>query len=260
MVRFGWLPSDLLHAFETDGSRVKLETWTQGDGPRTAALIHGASMGGDVWRDLGRILVDEYDLKLLLLDQRGHGRSPRSRDYRVSDFAGDLVDTLPAGLDFLIGQSLGGVASAWAAAAVKPGRYIGLDPAFTASAGAALMLRYLGPLQPKMPDWMLHRLGSPVKGSAPDTLERFHAMWSQWDPSMMKQLVTSGRATPFPVGPPAVPSTIVLADPSFVISKQMADEFRAAGWDVRLKPGGEHDLHLQDPQGIATLLDDVLRA
>jgi hypothetical protein len=51
----------------------------------------------------------------------------------------------------------------------------------------------------------------------------------------------------------------VLADPSFVISPTMADEFRAAGWDVRLKPGGQHDLHLQDPRGVAEMLDDVLR-
>ena len=239
---------------------MKLETWTMGDGPRTAALLHGASMGADVWRDFGAILVEKYDISLLLLDARGHGRSPRADHYRVSDFAGDLAETLPPDLDFVIGQSLGGVTGAWAMSRVKPKRFIGLDPAFTASAASGFLLARVGPLQPRMPDWLLARMGSPVKGSAPDTLQRFRAMWANWDRSMMPELVRSGRRGPFLPVPPAVPSTLVLADPSFVVSLKMADEFRALGWDVRVKPGGEHDLHLQDPAGLADVLDDVLRA
>jgi pimeloyl-ACP methyl ester carboxylesterase len=239
---------------------MKLETWTQGDGPRTAALLHGASMGGEVWRDFGKILVVKYDIKLILLDMRGHGRSPRADHYRVSDFVGDLVETLPQGLDFVIGQSLGGVTGAWAMSDVKPKRFIGLDPAFTADRWSAFLLRNVGPLQPKMSDWLLARLGAPVKGSAPDTLERFRAMWANWDRRMMRELVPSGRKNPFVPIPPAVPSTLVLADPSFVIAPKVADELRSLGWDVRIKPGGEHDLHLQDPAGLAELLDDVLRA
>jgi pimeloyl-ACP methyl ester carboxylesterase len=239
---------------------VKLETWTQGDGPRTAALLHGASMGGDVWRDFGEILVEKYDIKLILLDARGHGRSPRADHYRVKDFASDLAETLPVGLDFVIGQSLGGVTGAWAMSALLPKRFIGLDPAFTADAGSAFVLANIGPLQPRMPDWLLARLGSPVKGSAPDTLQRFRAMWANWDRSMMRELVRSGRREPFVPIPPAVPSTLVLADPSFVIKPPVADELRSLGWDVRIKPGGQHDLHLQDPEGLAELLDDVLRA
>jgi hypothetical protein len=39
----------------------------------------------------------------------------------------------------------------------------------------------------------------------------------------------------------------------------MAAELTALGWDIRVKPGGEHDLHLQDPRGVITMLDDVLR-
>jgi pimeloyl-ACP methyl ester carboxylesterase len=238
---------------------IQLSTRRLGTGSRTAALVHGASMTGDIWRDFGQILVDEYDLSLILVDLRGHGKSPRSADYRVADFAADLVETLPQGLDFLIGQSLGGVSSAWAAPLLRPRRYIGLDPAFTASPAASVMLRVLGPIQPHFPDWLLARFGTPPEGSAPDTLARVRAMWKEWDSSMMKQLVPSGLHDPFTVRPPAVPSTIVLADPSFVISPAAAEGFREAGWDVRVKPGGVHDLHTQDPRGLAALLDDVLR-
>jgi pimeloyl-ACP methyl ester carboxylesterase len=239
---------------------VKLDTWTVGNGPRTAALAHGASMGGAVWRDFARILVDEHDLTVILFDQRGHGRSPRADRYEVADFADDLVDTLPQGLDFLIGQSLGGLVGAWASTRLRPKRYIGLDPAFAVSAFSAFMLARLGPLQPRMSDRLLRALGAPVKGSPPDTLARFRAMWKDWDTSMMAQLVPSGRRQPFPVAPPAVPSTLILADRSFCVSRTMAQELRAAGWDVRVKPGAEHDLHLQDPRGVIAMLDDVLRA
>ena len=239
---------------------MKLETWTVGNGPRTAALAHGASMGGAVWRDFARILVEEHDLTVILFDQRGHGRSPRAGSYRVSDFADDLVETLPKGLDFYIGQSLGGLVGAWASARLQPKRYIGLDPAFAVSAFSAFMLSKMGPLQPRMSDRLLRALGTPVRGSPPDTLQRFRAMWKDWDTSMMSQLVPSGRSRPFPVAPPAVPSTLVIADKSFCVSGKMAAGLRAAGWDVRVKPGAEHDLHLQDPRGVIAMLDDVLRA
>jgi len=240
---------------------MKLNTWTVGDGPRTAVLVHGASMAGEVWRDFAPILVEKYDLKIILLDQRGHGRSPRSSSYKVADFVGDLVDTLPVGLDFYIGQSLGGLVGALASAKIKPKRYIGLDPAFGVSPFSAFMLGRVAPFQPRMPDWLLRAMGAPVKGSPPDTLARFRVMWKDWDTSMMRQLASNpDNRNIFPVQPPAVPSTLLLADNSFCVSAKMAQGFRDAGWDVRVKPGAEHDLHLQDPQGVIKMLDDVLSA
>jgi len=238
---------------------MKVVTRELGTGPRTAALVHGASMAGDVWRDFAQILIDEYDLSIIIIDLRGHGESPRSNNYGVHDFVADLVDTLPTGLDFLIGQSLGGVSSAWASGSLLPRRYIGLDPAFTAATLTSVALRILGRLQTRLPDRILHAVGMPPEGSAPDTMERVHAMWAKWDASMMSQLVSSGRRTPFPVGPPAVPSTLILADKSLFVPPPMATELVALGWDIRVKPGGEHDLHLQDPRGVITMLDDVLR-
>jgi pimeloyl-ACP methyl ester carboxylesterase len=238
---------------------MQMATRELGTGRRRAALVHGASMGTDVWRDFAQILVDDYDLSILLVDLRGHGESPRAPRYHVEDFVGDLIDTLPQGLDFLMGQSLGGVSSAWAAPTLKPGRYIGLDPALTAGALTALALRVVGPLQRHLPDAVLSKLRMPPKGAAPDTMTRVRAMWSKWDSSMMQQLVSSGRRRPFPVGPPAVPSTLVLADPSLFVPPKMAAQLTALGWDIRVKPGGEHDLHLQDPSGVIAMLDDVLR-
>lgn len=242
---------------------MKLETWTVGNGPRTAALAHGASMGGAVWRDFARILVDEYDLTVILFDQRGHGRSPRASSYRVGDFTGDLVETLPEGVDFLVGASLGGLAGAWASARLRPKRYIGLDPAFALARSAGLsaqMLRLLGPLESRVVKKLFRMAGPEELGAAADTQERVMAMMEAWDGSMLSQLVRSARRQPFPIAAPAVPSTLLLADDSAVVTERMARDLRGLGWDVRVKPGAVHDMHLQDPPGVVAMLDDVLRA
>ena len=242
---------------------MKLHTWTIGNGPRTAALVHGATKAADVWRDVARILVDEYDLSVILLDQRGHGRSPRASSYRVADFTDDLVDTLPVGLDFLVGASLGGVASAWASPRLRPKRYIGLDPAFSLARTAgvsARMLRLLGPLEERVVKKLFRMAAPDEKGAAADTLPRVLAMMEAWDGSMMSQLVRSARRQPFPIAAPVVPSTLLLADDSAVVPGRMARELRGLGWDVRVKLGAVHDMHLQDPPGVVAMLDDVLRA
>jgi pimeloyl-ACP methyl ester carboxylesterase len=199
-------------------------------------------------------------LSLILVDLRGHGDSPRGSSYGIDDFAGDLVDTLPTDLDFLIGQSLGALSSAWASSSLSPRRYIGLDPPFAAGKRTEWLLRVVGPRQMRLPNFVLKPLGMPPKGAAPDTMQRVRAMWSRWDPSMMGQLIDSARVKPFPVtAPPPVPSTIVLADKSLFVSPELAEDMRTLGWDVRVFAGGEHDLHLQDPRGVITMLDDVLR-
>ncbi|WP_077036571.1 alpha/beta fold hydrolase [Pelomonas sp. KK5] len=241
---------------------MKLDTWTVGSGSRTVALVHGASKAADVWRDMARILVDEYDLTVMLLDQRGHGRSPRASSYRLSDFADDLVESLPQGLDVLIGHSLGGGAGAVASARLQPKRFIGLDPGFYAPASLMAMcyvLGALGPLTPRVLDWSLNLPASIPEGSAPDTRERVRAMARDWDTSMILPYARSLRRHPIPVAPPAVSSTLLLVENSIVVPAPMAEGLRAAGWDVRVKPGAVHDMQLQDPRGVVAMLDDLLR-
>ena len=78
--------------------------------------------------------------------------------------------------------------------------------------------------------------------------------------AMMAQLARSARREPFPIAAPAVPSTLLLADKGFCVPEPVAARLRSAGWDIRVKPGAVHDLHLQDPRGCIAMLDDVLRA
>jgi pimeloyl-ACP methyl ester carboxylesterase len=236
---------------------MKLATTTVGSGSRRAALVHGASMNSDAWREFVPYLL-EHDLTLTLVDLRGHGDSPRASSYLISDFVSDLVETLPKNLDLLIGQSLGGLAGAWASAELIPKRFIGIDPALGISRSQLFLLGILGPIQTRLPDRVLHAFGMPPKGSPPDMMERIHAMWAKWDTSSVRDVKNSAFANPFPVAPPRVPSTIVLADPSMATPPKLADALRACGWDVRVIKGGGHDLHQEDPAGLAEVLRDVL--
>ena len=76
---------------------------------------------------------------------------------------------------------------------------------------------------------------------------------------MIPYLTKEGRATEILPAPPLVPSTLVLAENSFVIPPPRAKEFSDYGWDVRTLAGAPHDMHIQNPSGLADILDDVLR-
>jgi pimeloyl-ACP methyl ester carboxylesterase len=236
---------------------MQLFTRTIGTGSRTAALVHGASMNGDAWREFIPFLL-EYDLTLVLVDQRGHGESPRADSYLIEDFVGDLIDTLPRGLDLLIGQSLGGLTGALASAELQPKRFIGVDPAFALDRFHRFLVSTVGPLQVKLPDRVLKVLGTPPKGSPPDALQRIRAQWAKWDVSSLRDIKSSAVAHPFVAGPPSVPSTIVLAGPSFAVPPKFAAALKEQGWDVRVIRGGGHDLHIEDPRLLAEVLQDVL--
>ncbi|HEY1530963.1 MAG TPA: alpha/beta hydrolase [Galbitalea sp.] len=236
---------------------MKLHTVTVGSGSRTAALVHGASRSTDAWRDFVPYLL-EHDLTLTLVDQRGHGDSPRADSYRIEEFAQDLVDTLPTGLDFLIGQSLGGLTCALAADRLQPGRYIGVDPALHLKAFQAWLIPALGPVQKKFPDPVLRALGVPVKHPNAEDIARLRVAWSKWDETCLRDIKSSYDAEPFPVTPLTVPATLVLAGPSFAVAPKFEAELRAQGWDIRVMPGRGHDLHIEDPAGLAAILSDVL--
>ena len=237
---------------------MKLATFIRGDGPRTAALVHGASESSNAWLRFGDILVEKYDLKLILVDQRGHGQSPRGSSYHIKDFVDDLLDTLPLELDFLFGQSLGGRSAVLAAPVLKPGRYIGVDPAFTLPIWFAPMTRVMAAVDSITPRETRRKRGIARNGE--ESIDRQMANWDAWDRRMMGTLGREGRKLAFTPQPPAVPSTLVLADPSFCVPPKEAAEFAALGWDVRTLPKSRHDMHINDPAGLAGILDDVLVA
>ncbi len=122
------------------------------------------------------------------------------------------------------------------------------------------VLRYVSPFQARFPDVVLRRLvfagGATVDED--EAIARIRAGWKKFDPAVRKSLMASTTNQPFSIGPPAVPSTVLIAEGSLVVRPPVPEQLRAAGWDVREKPGATHEIHVQDPAGVLALLSDVL--
>ncbi|MFT4085980.1 MAG: alpha/beta fold hydrolase [Gordonia sp. (in: high G+C Gram-positive bacteria)] len=110
----------------TAAGEVRLAVRVSGDlaEQRPVVLVHG--MGGDhsTWRALARALCDSAR-SVVAVDLRGHGHSGRSVDYRLPDFADDVlhvVDELGVAEFDLVGHSLGAHTAARVAMGASPGR------------------------------------------------------------------------------------------------------------------------------------------
>lgn len=105
--------------------------WGDSGYDRRALLVHG--LGSDahtMWR-IGEHLADT-GWCAIAIDQRGHGRAPRTSSYRIEEYARDIL-AVPhdAPWDLALGHSIGG-ASLVAASAIEPGfasRLVLVDPA-----------------------------------------------------------------------------------------------------------------------------------
>ena len=110
--------------------------WGEPSAERRALLVHG--LGSDahtMWR-LGEHLASE-GWCAIAVDQRGHGRAPRTSSYRIDEYARDIL-AVPhdAAWDVAIGHSIAG-ANLVAASAMEPGftqRLVLIDPALATTA------------------------------------------------------------------------------------------------------------------------------
>src|SRR6266481_1967736 len=97
-----------------DGVRLHAEVFGPEDAPVTIVFCHGYTLSQEIWHYQQRDLADDY--RLVLWDQRSHGRSGRSDPARASidqlgaDLAAVLAATVPAGQPVvLVGHSMGGM-------------------------------------------------------------------------------------------------------------------------------------------------------
>ena len=81
------------------------------DAARVWFLVHGLSSNARLWDGVLSRLSSRGD-RVIAVDQRGHGQSPRSRDgYEMASVADDLAElaqSVAASERFLVGQSWGG--------------------------------------------------------------------------------------------------------------------------------------------------------
>jgi len=242
---------------------MRLATATHGDGPRRVALVHGLSADGALWRGLTDRIVAGGGATVTTVDLRGHGASDRSDVYTVEAFADDLVETLPTGLDLVVGHSLGGAVLERAVARLSPAHALYLDPGFRlALPTAGLKGRLFWAMAPvtltvaALAQKRRSR-GRPPLGAA-DALLRDAAL-ARFDRRMTIGVFRDVAHHPAPVAAPAVPSTIVLSDDSpAVLPAATADRLAELGWDVRRLPGVGHDFWLEDADGTVDAVRDLL--
>jgi pimeloyl-ACP methyl ester carboxylesterase len=243
---------------------MRLEKTTTGDGPRHIGLVHGLAGDAGTWGPLIDLLTASGEVTVTAVDLRGHGASDRSSSYALADLADDLVENLPTGLHGVVGHSLGGSVLVRAVERLAPRRAIYLDPGFRLplpTTGLAGRLFWLAPLLTLGIAQARQSRGAAAARAAysPEVRAALDGAQSRFDRRMAIGVFREVAFNPVTVGPPAVPSTVVLSDDSpAVLPDDLATRLQAAGWDVRRIPGVHHDMHLEDPDRTFATIADLL--
>jgi pimeloyl-ACP methyl ester carboxylesterase len=121
---FGELRGQSVDVVADDGVRLHAEVCGRVDAPVTIVFCHGYTLSQEVWHYQWQDLASDY--RLVLWDQRSHGKSGRSDPAHVSidqlgaDLAAVLAATVPAEMPVvLVGHSMGGM-TVMALAAQQP--------------------------------------------------------------------------------------------------------------------------------------------
>jgi pimeloyl-ACP methyl ester carboxylesterase len=240
---------------------MKLHTQTTGEGPRHIALIHGITGSGATWQPLVDLAVATGRFTVTTVDLRGHGQSGRVKRYRVSDFADDVVETLPEGLDAVVGHSLGGSVLWKAVARLRPRRAVYLDPGFRLGLpGAGLR----GQLFWGVPGVALlsialqsRHIVEPDFGPAERRL--IDEARAASDKRMVLQVMKDVSYLGFVPAAPAVPSALLLSgDAPAVVPPALETQLVALGWEATHVPELTHSMWLEDARATWHALEPLL--
>lgn len=243
---------------------MKLTTSTIGSGLRHVGLVHGLGASAATWGPFVERLTATGRYTVTTVDLRGHGVSPRADSYRVDDMAADLVESLPSGLDSVVGHSLGGAVLYRAAARLAPGRAVYLDPGFALAlptTGLAGRLFWMAPLVSLAIAQLPQAKASAAARAAysPETRALLDDAKKHFDMRMAVGVFKDVAFHRVPAQAPAVPSTIVLSDQSAaVLPDSLATQLEQHGWQVRRIAGVRHDMQLEDPERTFAAVEDVL--
>ncbi|MFE9245218.1 alpha/beta fold hydrolase [Nocardiopsis sp. NPDC006938] len=229
---------------------MRLATHTSGTGERLALLVHGGTSLHRTWHAVEEELL-RRGYRVLGADLRGHGASPRGA-YTVEALRQDLVDTLPAGADLVLGHSLGCLALSLALDHLRPARAVYLDPAFRV---------------PPQPEGAGHRLRTVLATATAERVRELHPRWSDQD----VRIALEGFAATDPdfhtwvidhvagvdnfPKTAEVPSLAVVAGVGSPIGAEGARILAERGFTVRTVEGAGHDLHRDDLPGLLAALD-----
>ncbi|WP_067712798.1 alpha/beta fold hydrolase [Nocardia yamanashiensis] len=215
-----------------------------GTGERIAVLVHGLTTDSTSWWQLGPALAAR-GYKVIAPDLPGHGHSARAQTYSLEAMAGALAAALPDRPELVIGHSLGALLLAHIVDDVKPDRVVYADPAWS-------------PGHPAMADmfrtqkqWTLEQVRAATPRWAPEAQRGKLESLSRWDTGTLA--IMDGFPGFQPVEPP-VPSLVLLADPSQVVSPEKAALLGELGYQVRTVANTGHVIHNDDFPGFLAQL------
>lgn len=259
-------------------------------GPGTPlVLFHGVTRNGDDWRPILPLLAESY--RVITVDQRGHGGSPRGDSYLVADYCRDavaLVRDRIAEPVVIVGHSLGGMVAAAVAAAlpdlvraavledppfqgmgdriggtVWQAQFIGMRDAAREGGGVERIADNLAEIRLPAPDGGTRRLG--------DIRDRSAIRWSaeclaQVDPEVLTPVILGHWLDGYdPLAIAArirAPVLLLRADPRLggALDEAEADAFEAAAADCVSErfPGSGHLLHWLHPRHVAASIERFL--
>lgn len=242
---------------------MQLAIHTRGAGPRRIALVHGLGADGATWDPLIDEILAHVAATIIAPDLRGHGASPRAAVYDLASFADDLVETLPQGLDLLVGHSLGGAVAKAAVARLAPAHALYLDPGFTLGLpGSGLGARLFWAAAPLTVGVAALFTARGNRAAQADYPARSRALLdaakTRFDRRMATAVFKDVTMHPVLPAPPEVPSTIILsAQSKAVVPEPLVGQLAACGWDIRRLADIRHDMQLQDPGATFAIARDL---
>lgn len=269
------------NAHEPDDAGVRLSVRDWGGDGRPFLLLHGLAGHAGEWDGLARRLRADGH-RVLALDQRGHGASERhpadvSRAAYVADVLAVLDHFALAGT-VLLGQSYGGHAALLTAGSPeterRPDRLsaVVLVEAGPGAAEPGVLEEVGGWLRawpvpfPDRAAAVAHLGGGPVGEGWADGLEqREDGLWPRFDPEVMvrslaENTLPTGRAWWEEWAAIRVPVLAVLGEKGIIGTEEYDEMARLKADRLRgvCLPGTGHDLHLERPELLHTLVTDFL--
>lgn len=232
---------------------MQLASRVTGEGPRTAVLLHGIMSDSRSWDDVARDLGDR-GFRVIAVDLAGHGDSPRARSYSPAAWADDVLETIEPLLDdapdLVMGHSLGGLVASIVAERIAPRAVIYVDPAFDFPKGIRGALFKLSfAVMPPLQRRDLRRLNP--KWSAKDIETEFSAQ-QRWHRRTMLGFVDSKLFVP-PLRS-EIPSLVVLAERSLLVTQDAAFRMLRAGMRVVKVKGAGHSVWRDQPERFAAIV------
>ena len=271
-------------------STIRLQRTTCGSGP-VLLLLHGVTRCGADWEPLIPEFTDHW--KVIALDQRGHGTSPRAGSYLVTDYVADVVRFVQEETTdpiVLFGHSLGAMV-ATAVAAELPYRVCGIileDPPFHTMgnriAGSAWHAQFTGmreaarkrgsveEITDALADIRLPASGGGFKRLG-DLRDRASLAWSaeclsQLDPEVLTPVIEGrwldGYDFPSLLAGLRCPTLLLQADPSAggALTDGDAETLKSIVSDCQHVgfPGCGHNLHRDHPESVLRAVADFAAA